>query len=350
MSHLCCNHMNEFLRSKLVFQSHEWRIPWEQQASHILLLLFFLSQHHKWLKLASSWFAAIGKNPVERWILPKCSANFLQIPGHNTCATYISFGSEPKQSPYIYHKCLCIYKTTKTSGTFLHSRNFEIEVLDIATKRIQTPESKFNTSNSPEHRQICSTSKAQNIISKHFWAYKTKVLVLYTLLNDKMQIKRLTTQMLENAWFHFPNQQRQKSRSKSWQPKAVWENLISNSYTNKRQIIKTNLRRIKAEKKGSKIHSSHIKVWGGRSCHFLDCIIWHSSIQLCISNLQGSYAISLISNCFRFVHLFSWTNMSLVCFLMQSFPEQNFVLESFWFKILILILTFFSSDRCNFKV
>jgi hypothetical protein len=61
---------------------------------------------------------------VELWILPKRSANFLQIPGHNTCATYISFGSEPKQSPYIYHKCLCIYETTKTLGAFLHSQNF----------------------------------------------------------------------------------------------------------------------------------------------------------------------------------------------------------------------------------
>jgi len=202
--------MNEFLRSKLVFQSHEWRIPRGQQASHILCCcFFFLSQHHKWLNLASSWFVARCKNPVELWILPKCSANFLQIPGHNTYATYISFGSEPKQSPYIYHKCLCIYETTKTLGTFLHSQNFEIKVLHIATKRIETPENKFKpNSRKRKHLefsrtlalwQICSPSKNQNIISKHFWAYKTKVLVLYTLLNDKMQIKSLTTQMLENA-------------------------------------------------------------------------------------------------------------------------------------------------------
>jgi hypothetical protein len=60
-----------------------------------------------------------------------------------TRTTYMSFGSEPKQSPYIYCKCLCIYKTTKTLGTFFHSQNFEIKVLHIATKRIQTPENKF---------------------------------------------------------------------------------------------------------------------------------------------------------------------------------------------------------------
>ncbi len=199
---LCFNHMNEeFLGSNRLHIS--------------CCCFFFLSQHHKWLKLASSWFAAIGKNPVELWILPKCSANFLQIPGHNTCATYISFGSEPKQSPYIYHKCLCIYETTKTLGTFLHSCNFEIEVLDIATKRIQTPESKFNTSNSPELRQICSPSKAQNIISKHFWAYKTKVLVLYTLLNDKMQIKRkLNNPNVGKCLISFPKPTKKKKQIK----------------------------------------------------------------------------------------------------------------------------------------
>ncbi len=125
---LCFNNMNEvFLGSNRLHIS--------------CCCLFFF--HCKWLKLASSWFAAIGKNPVELWILPKCSANFLQIPGHNTYATYISFGSEPKQSPYIYHKCLCIYKTTKTLGTFLHSQNFEIKLLHIATKRIQISENKF---------------------------------------------------------------------------------------------------------------------------------------------------------------------------------------------------------------
>jgi len=40
----------------------------------------------------------------------------------------------------------------------------------------------------------------------------------------------------------------------------------------------------------------------------------HSSIQHCSSYLQGNYAISLISDCFHFVHLFSWTNKSLVAF------------------------------------
>jgi hypothetical protein len=40
----------------------------------------------------------------------------------------------------------------------------------------------------------------------------------------------------------------------------------------------------------------------------------HSSIQLCISYLQGNYGISLISDCFHFVHLLLWTNKLLVAF------------------------------------
>jgi len=40
----------------------------------------------------------------------------------------------------------------------------------------------------------------------------------------------------------------------------------------------------------------------------------YSSIQLCILYLQGNYVISLSSDCFPFVHLFSWTNKSLVAF------------------------------------
>ncbi len=56
---------------------------------------------------------------------------------------------------------------------------------------------------------------------------------------------------------------------------------------------------------------------------FLIIMVWrlggrHNSIQLCISYLQGNYAISLISDCFYFVYLFSWTNKSLVAFDAES--------------------------------
>jgi len=69
----------------------------------------------------------------------------------------------------------------------------------------------------------------------------------------------------------------------------------------------------------------------------------HNLIQLCISYLQGNYAISLISYCFHFVHLFSWTNKSHVAFDVE--------LRKFCFgKLLIHIFDFFFNDRCNIKV
>ncbi len=121
---------------------------------------------------------------------PKCSANFLQIPGHNTCATYISFGSEPKQSPYIYHKCLCIYETTKTLGAFLHSQNFEIEALHIATKRIQTPENKLK----PNSRK-----------RKHLEFSRT-LADLLTFQNPKHNLKTLLSLQNQGLGFVHPAQ------------------------------------------------------------------------------------------------------------------------------------------------
>jgi hypothetical protein len=59
----------------------------------------------------------------------------------------------------------------------------------------------------------------------------------------------------------------------------------------------------------------------------------HSSIQLCISYLQDNYGISLISDCFHFVHLFSWTNKSLVAF--DAEPAKlcfgEFLIQIFYF-------------------
>jgi hypothetical protein len=69
----------------------------------------------------------------------------------------------------------------------------------------------------------------------------------------------------------------------------------------------------------------------------------HSSIQPCISYLQGIYGISLISDCFHFVHLFSWTNKSIVAF--DAEPTKLCFAE-----LLTLIFYFHSNDRCNIKV
>jgi hypothetical protein len=58
---------------------------------------------------------------------------------------------------------------------------------------------------------------------------------------------------------------------------------------------------------------------------------------------QGNYVISLISNCFRFVHLFSYINKSLV----GSGEKPT---KLCFGKLLIHIFYFFSSARCNIKV
>jgi hypothetical protein len=81
---------------------------------------------------------------------------------------------------------------------------------------------------------------------------------------------------------------------------------------------------------------------------FLIIMVWrlggrHSSIQPCISYFQGNYGISIISDCFHFVHLFSWTKKSIVAFDAQ--PTKLCFGE-----LLIHIFYLLFNDRCNIKV